>query len=218
MDSGTAVMPPTLISTLSITGPFVEAITHLPEESASPIAQTSFPDAKVEDSNDHPIEPANVDAAAAHEATPGRRGAIYAGSSVVDTMGSGATSGSEPTPAVVAMASFRVPRLRVSQEARQWLTGDLQLIHQRVVQLCLEQARGMRLPIANIQASVKRSWEGEFSEVVLQLNVRGNLAQSLALWDAIGDSIQRWGAKQSLRSRRLLDEQYAVYVEPVGAR
>ena len=218
MDSGTAVMPPPLSNTFSITDPFVDPITHLAVESASPIAQTSFPDAKVDDSNDRPIEPTNVGAAAVHEATPGITGAINAGSIVADIPASGATSGSRPASIGVAMAKFRVPRLRVSQEARQWLTGDLGLIHQRVSQLCLEKARGMHLPIDNIQASVKRSWEGEFSEVVLQLYVRGNLAQSLALWDAIGDSIQRWGAKQSLKSRRLLDEQYAVYVEPVGGR
>ena len=76
----------------------------------------------------------------------------------------------------------------------------------------------MQLPINSVKVSIKRSWEGEFSELVIQVFVRGNLSQSLALWDAIGDSVQRWGEKQPTRRRRLLTEQYAIFVEPLSDR
>jgi hypothetical protein len=45
--------------------------------------------------------------------------------------------------------------------------------------------------------------------------VEADLPQSLVLWDAIGASIQRWGEKQPPRRRRLLNEKYAVFVEPM---
>jgi hypothetical protein len=104
----------------------------------------------------------------------------------------------------------------VTQEARQWLNGDLDIINRRVIHLCVEQARRMHVPIEKLQVSVKRSWEGEFNELVLQAFVKANLPQSLALWDAIGDSVQNWGKKQPVRRRRLLEEKYAVFVEPLN--
>lgn len=110
----------------------------------------------------------------------------------------------------------RTLRPEISQEARQWLTGDLELINQRAMLFCTEQAKRMHVPISGIQLSVKRSWEGEFRELVLQVFVEANFAQSLALWDSIGEAIQGWGAKQSAKRRRLLNEQYAVFVEPAS--
>jgi len=84
----------------------------------------------------------------------------------------------------------------VTREARQWLTGDLDIINSRVIELCVEQAQRMHAPIEKLQISVKRSWEEEFNELVLQVFVKANLSESLALWDAIGDSVQHWGEKQ----------------------
>jgi len=73
----------------------------------------------------------------------------------------------------------------------------------------------MHVRIKKLKVSVKRSWEEDFSELLLQVFVEANLPQSLALWDAIGDSIQRWGQKQPAKRRRLLNEKYAVFVEPL---
>ena len=105
-------------------------------------------------------------------------------------------------------------RPKVTRDARQWLTDDLDIINQRVVLLALNRARTMHVQVKSFQVSVKRSWEGEFSELVLEVSVKANLPQSLALWDAIGDSIQRWGERQSVRRRRILNDKYAVFVEP----
>jgi hypothetical protein len=82
--------------------------------------------------------------------------------------------------------------------------------------LCMEDARFMGVPVEKLRLSVKRSWEGEYSELLLQVFVELNFPQSLALWDAIGDSIQRWGKKQPAKRRRLLNEKYAVFVEPLS--
>ena len=116
---------------------------------------------------------------------------------------------------------FRSPQFRrivqpeVTQEAQQWLRGDLEIINRRVILICIEQARWMHVPLNKLQLSIRRSWEGEFSELLLQVFVHANLPQSLALWDAIGDSIQRWARRQPTRLRRILNEKYAVFVEPL---
>lgn len=101
----------------------------------------------------------------------------------------------------------------ITQEARQWLTGDLEVINKRVMLLCIEHARRMHVQIKSLRIFVKRSWEGEFNELALEVFVEANIPQSLALWDAIGGSIQRWGSKQRPICRRILNEDYAVFVE-----
>lgn len=110
----------------------------------------------------------------------------------------------------------RILRPDITQEARQWLNDELDIINRRVMQYCVEHARRMHVPIEKFRVSVKRSWEGEFNELVLQVFVKANFPQSLALWDAIGDSVQHWGKKQPVRRRRLLEEKYAVFVEPLN--
>ena len=104
----------------------------------------------------------------------------------------------------------------VTEEAQQWLAGDLDTINQRVIHICTQEARKKHLPIKKLRLSIKRSWEEDFKELLLEVFVEANFPQSLALWDAIGDSIQRWGEKQPARRRRLLNEQYAVFVEPLN--
>ena len=112
----------------------------------------------------------------------------------------------------------RVPKKEPTREAQQWLNGDLERIDNRITSLCIEHAEFMHVPIKKLDLSVKRSWEGEFSELVLQVFVEANIPQSLALWDAIGNSIQKWGRKQGPKCRRLLNEQYSVFVEPLDLR
>lgn len=104
----------------------------------------------------------------------------------------------------------------ITREAQEWLRGDLAIINQRVTLFCTEQARNMHVPITKLRLSVKRSWEEDFRELLLEVFVEANFPQSLALWDAIGHSIQRWGKKQPARCRRLLNEQFAVFVEPLN--
>lgn len=111
--------------------------------------------------------------------------------------------------------SQKLLRPDISREAKQWLTGDLNLVHDQAVLFCVQESNRMHLRLKNICLTVKRSWEGEFSELVLQVFAEANLPQSLALWDAIGDAIQDWGKKQSVRLRRILDEKYAVFIEPL---
>lgn len=112
-----------------------------------------------------------------------------------------------------AFEPVRTPKKKATRQAQQWLNGDLQRIDNRITSLCIEHAEIMHVPIRKLDLSVKRSWEGEFNELVLQVFVDANLPQSLALWDAIGDSIQRWARRQTTRCRKLLNEQYAVFVE-----
>ena len=104
----------------------------------------------------------------------------------------------------------------ITQEARQWLTGDLEVINNRIMLLCIEHARRAHLSIKSLKLSIKRSWEDEFRELALQLFVEGNIPQSLALWESIGDSIQHWGEKQNPACRRRLNAEYAVFVEAVN--
>jgi hypothetical protein len=105
-------------------------------------------------------------------------------------------------------------KLEVTAEAQGWLTGDLDAINQQVIHICTEEAQKKHLPIKKLKLSVKRSWEDGFSELLLQMFVEADFPQSLALWDAIGDSILGWAKKQPPKRRRLLDEKYAVFVEP----
>ncbi len=120
----------------------------------------------------------------------------------------------EPERALQPPHQGRALEPDITREAKEWLRGDLDIIHQRIMLLCMEHARFMGVPVKELRLSVKRSWEGEYSELLLQVFVEANFPQSLALWDAIGDSILRWGKKQPPKRRRLLDEQYAVFVEP----
>jgi hypothetical protein len=103
----------------------------------------------------------------------------------------------------------------ITQEAKEWLRGDLAIINQRIMLLCMEHASIMGVSVEKLRLSIKRSWEEDFKELLLEVFVEANFPQSLALWDAIGDSIQRWGEKQPARRRRLLNERYAVFVEPL---
>jgi len=100
---------------------------------------------------------------------------------------------------------LRVPQPRWTQEARQWMTGDFVKIHERTSQICIVEARRMHLAITELNVSVKRAWEEGSSELVMEVVVNGNLPQSLALWDAIGDEIQSWGRRQPPLRRRLLE-------------
>jgi hypothetical protein len=106
-------------------------------------------------------------------------------------------------------------RPEVTEEAQQWLTGDLDAINQRVIHICTEEAEKKHLPIKKLRLSVKRSWEEDFRELLLEVFVEANFPQSLVLWEAIDTAIQRWGQKQPPRCRRLLNEKYAVFVEPM---
>jgi hypothetical protein len=124
-----------------------------------------------------------------------------------------AAKGLERDPSPPQQGRALVPD--ITREAKEWLRGDMAIINQRIMLLCMEHAGIMGVPVGKLRLSVKRSWEDDFTELLLQVFVEANLPQSLALWDAIGDSILRWGKKQPPRRRRLLDEQYAVFVEPL---
>lgn len=130
----------------------------------------------------------------------------------------------EPVPQATAATPWReapsqtlskLLPLEVTPEAKPYLADDLDFINRRVATLCIEQAARMHVSIEKMLVSLKRSWEGDFLEVVLQVFVEANIPQSLALWDAVGSAIERWETWQDAKVRRLLNERFAVFVEPL---
>lgn len=210
MHSGTAVAAPPVASPMAGTDPAVETITYVPIEMAGEISSALPPSAKFEGHEG----PADVYATVALEPTRSTRQA-----NIADEMTTSATAVSTlpcegaQQSVVVRPKYLRVPQLRMTQEVRQWLTGEFIAIHQRARQICVEKAHRMHLEIIELNAAVKRAWEEGSNELVLEVVVNGNLPQSLALWDAIGDEIQSWGRKQPPLRRRLLEEKYAIFVE-----
>ena len=206
MNSGTAVADPPVPSTFASTDPVVKPNTHLPTEMESGLSSTLTLGVKLEG----PEDMADVYTSAAPIPTPMTGPAYFTGEIAPTT---GATSDTTQEPELVRPGYLRVPQQRLTQEVRQWMTGEFVVIHQRVRQICVQEARRMHLAIYELNLSVKRSWEEDANELVVEVVVNGNLPQSLALWDAIGDEIQSWGRKQPPRRRRILEEQYVIFVE-----
>ena len=99
----------------------------------------------------------------------------------------------ETSAPVLRSIATRVFSPHATSEAEQWLNGDLKSINEQALLISYHEARRMHVQISKAEIRVKRSWEGEFSELVLQVFAEVNIPQSLALWDAVGDTIQQCG-------------------------
>jgi len=205
VNSGTALADPPASSTFASSDPVVELNTHLPTEMESGLSSTLTLGVKAEE----PENVADVYASAAPLPTRMTRPVDLAGESSTTTA---STSDVRQESGLAGPEYLKVPQQRLTQEARQWLNGEFLVIHQRARQICVEEARRMHLAITELNVAVKRAWEEGSNELVIEVVVNGNLPQSLALWDAIGNEIQRWGRKQPPFRKRLLEEQYAIFV------
>ena len=97
--------------------------------------------------------------------------------------------------AVSELAALPTPQL--APEVQAYLDGDAAIVYEAILRLSLSQARRM----------------GIFSDTVVQLFVDTDFSRSLALWDSIGDALGRWQAQQPQRIRKILTEDFAVFVE-----
>lgn len=109
--------------------------------------------------------------------------------------------------------------VEIAQEARQHL-GDpsVAFIFERLVPLCINQANLAGVPIERLELTTKRSREEHWLELVLRVFVPLTAAQGLGLWDALGDTLERWSLKLPPRESAILAERFAVFVEPTGSR
>ena len=113
--------------------------------------------------------------------------------------------------AVRELAELPAPQL--TPEVQAYLDGDAAIVYEAILHLSLIQAQRMGIGIQNVRVFRKHSWEEDFSDTVVQFFVDADFARSLALWDAIGDALGCWQAQQPQRIRKILTEDFAVFVE-----
>ena len=113
--------------------------------------------------------------------------------------------------AVRELAELPAPQLEPEVQAH--LDGDAAIVYEAILRLSLIQARRMGVDIQDVRVFRKHSWEEDFSDTVVQLFVDTDFSRSLALWDAVGDALGRWQAPQPQRIRKILTEDFAVFVE-----
>ncbi len=106
-----------------------------------------------------------------------------------------------------------LPAPQLTPEIRAYLDGDAAIVYEAILRLSLSQARRMGVGIRNVRVFRKHSWEEDFSDTVVQLFLDADFARRLALWDAIGDALGRWQAQQPQHIRKILTEDFAVFVE-----
>lgn len=106
-----------------------------------------------------------------------------------------------------------LPAPQLTPEVRAYLDGDAAIVYEAILRLSLSQARRMGVGIRNVRVFRKHSWEEDFSDTVVQLFLDADFARRLALWDAIGDALGRWQAQQPQHIRKILTEDFAVFVE-----
>lgn len=100
-------------------------------------------------------------------------------------------------------------------EAQSYL-GDpnIRSVFNRLVAICVNQVIYSGASIERLELTTKRSQEERWIELVLRVVVSLNIPQSLALWDAIGEAIQRWSGYLPARQSSILTDRLAVFVEP----
>ena len=113
--------------------------------------------------------------------------------------------------AVRGLAELPLPQL--APEVQAYLDGDAAIVYEAILRLSLSQARRMGIGIQDVRVFRQHSWEEDFSDTVVQLFVDTDFARSLALWDAIGDALGRWQAQQPQRIRKILTDDFTVFVE-----
>ena len=113
--------------------------------------------------------------------------------------------------AVRELAELPAPQL--APEVQAYLDGDAAIVCETILRLSLSQARRMGIDIQDVRVFRKHSWEEDFSDTVVQLFVDTDFSRSLALWDSIGDALGRWQAQQPQHIRKILTEDFTVFVE-----
>ena len=113
--------------------------------------------------------------------------------------------------AVSELAELPAPQL--TPEVRAYLDGDAAIVYEAILRLSRSQAHRMGVGIQDVRVFRKHSWEEDFSDTVVQFFVDTDFARSLAVWDAIGDALGRWQAQQPQHIRKILTEDFAVFVE-----
>ena len=113
--------------------------------------------------------------------------------------------------AIRELAELPAPQL--TPEVQAYLDGDAAIVYEAILRLSLHQAHRMGIGIQNVRVFRKHSWEEDFSDTVVQFFVDTDFARSLALWDTIGDALGHWQAQQSQSIRKILTEDFAVFVE-----
>ena len=106
-----------------------------------------------------------------------------------------------------------LPAPQPTPEVQAYLVGDAAVVYETILRLSRSQARRMGVDIHDVRVFRKHSWEEDFSDTVVQFFVDTDFARSLALWDAIGDALGRWQAQQPQRLRKILTEDFTVFVE-----
>ena len=106
-----------------------------------------------------------------------------------------------------------LPAPQLTPEVRAYLEGDAAIVYEAILRLSLIQARRIGVSIQNVRVFRKHSWEEDFSNTVVQLFVDTDFARSLVLWDTIGDALGRWQAQQPQHLRKILAEDFTVFVE-----
>ena len=113
--------------------------------------------------------------------------------------------------AVSELAELPAPQL--APEVRSYLDGDAAVVYETILRLSRRQAHRMGVDIQDVRVFRKHSWEEDFSDTVVQFFVDTDFARSLALWDTIGDALGRWQAQQPQHIRKILAEDFTVFVE-----
>ena len=106
-----------------------------------------------------------------------------------------------------------LPAPQLTPEVQAYLDGDAAIVYEAILRLSLRQAHRMGIGIQDVRVFRKHSWEEDFSDTVVQFFVDTDFARSLALWDTIGDALGRWQAQQPQRLRKILAEDFTVFVE-----
>lgn len=120
---------------------------------------------------------------------------------------------------VNARRESRTVDIEIAEEAKPYLRdANVAFIFERLVPLCINQAKIANVTIQRLQLTTKRSREEQWLELVLKVFVPLTPAQGLGLWDALGDALMRWSRNLPQRQSTILAERFAVFVEPTVSR
>lgn len=121
-----------------------------------------------------------------------------------------AASAPEQTGRWDAVASM--PDWRITREARAQLTNRLKPLVEGVSAIILEKVSETRIKTREFVLCAFSDPEEDWEELVFQIKVQSPPAEALALWDSIGDEIDRWKETLSKPLANMLAERIGVHV------
>lgn len=110
-------------------------------------------------------------------------------------------------------ATRKSPIEAIEPEAHLLLVGERQEIYGQLRHLALKHAAQMGVPLQKVRVFVKQDPEENWKELVFQFCVTASPEKALAFWDNLGHSVQQWQHTLPQSTRRILEEQVAIYVE-----